>query len=173
MTNEQREFAEKNHHLIYSCAIHYKILIEEYYDTLAIGFCKAVINYKPDKGAFSTLAYTCMYMQYLQELRSGKRARAIPENLVISLDEPINSDLDKSCFISDLLPSDTCVESEVLIKSAIDEFKSSLSEKEIRVLNLLEEGYAQKDIGKELGLSQPQVSRLLLKMRKRFSQLYN
>lgn len=73
MTDEQRQFAEENHGLIYKflSTYHYSLnAVEDYYGLAAIGYCKAVITYDKERDvAFSTYAYACM----LTEIRHDKQ----------------------------------------------------------------------------------------------------
>lgn len=73
MTDEQRQFAEDNHDLIYSFLHKYNLplnAMEDYYGLAAIGFCKAVITFDKEQGnTFSTYAYYCM----LNQVRWDKR----------------------------------------------------------------------------------------------------
>ena len=83
---KQRKIAEENHNLIYSFARSRKLDIEEFYDLLAIGLCKAAYYYNPDKGRFSTIAYIRMQHElsnYFKELNMSKR---IPDEKIVHYD---------------------------------------------------------------------------------------
>ena len=69
LTLDQQRIVSENHNLIYSLANKKSINLDEYYDVLAIGLCKAAIAFDSTKGKFSTLAYTVMLNEYKQELR--------------------------------------------------------------------------------------------------------
>ena len=60
LTDIQKKLIEDNHNLIYRYAALHKIDVNEYYDVLAIGLCKAAIAYNSDKSQFSTFAYQKM-----------------------------------------------------------------------------------------------------------------
>lgn len=68
LNKEQQKLVETNHNLIYSFAKSNNIDVEEFYDVLAIGLCKAALVYDENKGMFSTLAYKCMSNSYNQIL---------------------------------------------------------------------------------------------------------
>ena len=87
---EQQQLAEQNHNLIYSFAKSRKLDLEEYYDVLAIGLCKAALVYDENKATFSTLAYKCMNNEYNKIIRGQTVQRKIPDNLISSLDAVIS-----------------------------------------------------------------------------------
>ena len=66
LTLDQQRIVSENHNLIYSLANKKSINLDEYYDALAIGLCKAAIAFDNTKGKFSTLAYTVMLNEYKQ-----------------------------------------------------------------------------------------------------------
>ena len=82
LNDEQRKIVENNHDLIYGYAHKMGISIDEYYDILAIGLCKAAKAFDESKGRFSTLAYCCMKNEMCRYYE-GKTE--LPHNLAISL----------------------------------------------------------------------------------------
>ncbi len=61
LSKDQQDLVSDNHNLIYSYANKMNLDINEYYDLLAIGLCKAAKMYDPNRGyAFSTYAYFVM-----------------------------------------------------------------------------------------------------------------
>lgn len=94
LTLDQQRIVSENHNLIYSLANKKNINLDEYYDVLAIGLCKAAIAFDNTKGKFSTLAYTVMLNEYKQELRKQQNERAIPQDKLLSFDVPIQTDQD-------------------------------------------------------------------------------
>ena len=69
LTLDQQRIVSENHNLIYSLANKKNINLDEYYDVLAIGLCKAAMIYNENKSKFSTLAFTCMLNEYRHELK--------------------------------------------------------------------------------------------------------
>ena len=57
LTSKQKELVEVNHNLIYKFASIKNVSIEEYYDILAIGLCKAAMAFDENKGKFSTVSF--------------------------------------------------------------------------------------------------------------------
>ena len=73
LTPEQQKLVTDNHNLIYSLANAKNIDLDEYYDVLAIGLCKAAITFDETKSKFSTYVYACMYNSYKCELRNNTK----------------------------------------------------------------------------------------------------
>lgn len=93
MTEEQRQFAEENHNLIYHFLHKYHLDIDEWYDVAAIGFCEAVINYN-SQTRFSTYAYVCMrnrvghtYITSKRQKRGGDIKERYLDELLYEYDE--------------------------------------------------------------------------------------
>lgn len=168
MTEEQREFAEKNHNLIFSCANYYNIPIDEYYDLLAIGFCNAIMGYDSDKMAFSTYAYMCMRRVYLCHIRDSTRFKRIPSDKLVSFEDTLVEDSSKDFCLYDVVESGIDVENEAISGINLKAFNESLSDKEQKVLTLLNEGYSQSKIGIKLGISQASVSRIITSLKNRY-----
>ena len=55
LTSTQQKMVEENHNLIYGMAHKYKINLDEYYDVLAIGLCKAAMTFDETKDSFQLL----------------------------------------------------------------------------------------------------------------------
>lgn len=116
LTLDQQRIVSENHNLIYSLANKKSINLDEYYDVLAIGLCKAAIAFDSTKGKFSTLAYTVMLNEYKQELRKQQNERAIPQDKLLSFDVPIQTDQDSQfASFADIIPDNNVqVEQEAI-----------------------------------------------------------
>ena len=77
LTSNQKNLVEENHNLIYGFAKLHKIDVNEHYDVLAIGLCKAAIAYDADKSKFSTYAYQKMKGEISGETVRAKRRNDI------------------------------------------------------------------------------------------------
>lgn len=92
LNDKQREFAEKNHGLLWKYMNDAR-LNDEWYGLLAEAYCKAVKSYSPDMGVFSIWAYTFMGNAVKTELQRQSRLKVIPKkqicsyNFVLSTDE--------------------------------------------------------------------------------------
>lgn len=151
--------------MIYTFLQKYHLSVDDYYDLAAIGLCKATITFNNTKSAFSTYAYQCMYTSVMMELRKKTQAKTIPEYKILYYQAEIeNNDGDTVSFIN-FIPSKDNVEDNVLSEVMFDEFAKRLKkEKHKLIFELFREGYNQRQIGKIVGCSQPQVSRIKKKL---------
>lgn len=160
LTEEQKKFAEENHNLIYSFLMNKKLNFEEYYDIVAIGFCKAVKAYEPSRGPFSTYAYSCMMNEVKMHWRKTEQRSQKYGVVLISLNEPIIGIEDLT--VKDTLPHPESVESLLKYERYL-EIINSLPPPMDEVVNLSIQGYSQSEIAQKMGYSQSYVSRLLTK----------
>lgn len=163
---------EDNHNLIYTFLQKYHLSIEDYYDLAAIGLCIAGSKFVDGKSKFSTYAYRCMFTTIFAEIRNKKAEKRIPENQIVyyqaELDD--NSSSDTSIFMN-YIPSKENVEEDVLLKIIFNEYTSRLKDRDKQIFLLFNEGYKQDEIGKLVGCSQAQVSRVKKKLRKYLEKL--
>lgn len=120
-----------------------------------IGLLDAVRRYKAEKGAFSTLAVSCIHGRICMFLRKQQRQLKLDCLSLESNDEQLNF-LD----LRDFSPQEN-VESVVLANELLRAAKEKYPELIVPVLD----GLPQREIGKIMGISQTQVSRLIRKMR--------
>lgn len=170
MTDEQRKLVEDNHNLIYGF-LNKKELTDDYYDIVALGLCKAAMNYDESKGKFSTLAFKCMdremgiYYTYL------KRKTFIPENLVFSYNETANEDVSES-IVDAVLPDNNDRIGYSLENIDFNCFMGLLKDKERQIIKCLKRGFNQKEIAEMMNMTQQAVS-LNIKSIKRDWKEYN
>lgn len=156
MTDEQRKLVEDNHNLIYGF-LNKKELTDDYYDIVALGLCKAAMNYDESKGRFSTLAFKCMdreigiYYTYL------KRKTFVPENLVFSYNETANEDVSES-IIDAVIPDNNDRIGYSLENIDFDCFMDLLKDKERQIIKCLKRGFNQKEIAETMNMTQQAVS---------------
>lgn len=162
---KQQHLVEDNHNLIYSFAKSRKLDLEEYYDVLAIGLCKAALIFDENKGMFSTLVYTCMNNEVKRIKRKENEQKTIPKHMVDSLDYIYSSDNDdsenslKDKIIKDIFPApDENVINAIMFNNF---YYQNLDERERLIVDLVFQRKNQTDISKKLSVSQPQVSRLI------------
>ena len=111
LTSTQQKMVEENHNLIYGMAHKYKINLDEYYDVLAIGLCKAAMTFDETKGQFSTFAYVTMLNEYNAVLRHNKTYMVIPEQNLVSMNtQMISDDGNGVVEYGDLFPADVDIE---------------------------------------------------------------
>lgn len=165
MNDEQRKLVEDNHNLIYACLRKYNLSIDEYYDVVAIGLCKAAITFdEKSECAFSTYAYLLMQHEIDMVFRHNTRKRAIPLDQITYYQNVISDsdgkETERLRFISDNVD----IESEVIANDSIKQVRSKLKERDRIVFDLLALDYRQKEIGKIIGCSQPHISRIKRKI---------
>lgn len=170
LTKEQQELVEKNHQLIYGFANQNGIDPEETYDVLAIGLCKAALNYDPARGSsFSTLAYRCMKNELLLTYREKGYKRNIPKNKVVSLNEPVTNDqCADSIELLDFVSSSTKENDDPEMMAIIVDFRSKLSDRERYVFDCLYNQITLKDIAEHLGCSKQNVYSIRNKIQRRW-----
>lgn len=141
-------------------------LDEDLFQIGLIGLVKTINTFDPDKGVkFSTYATPIIRNEILTTLR---KKRIIP---AFSLDEEYRLDNGDSVPRRDMIPSEYSFENLVHSKIALDSNIVGMSEREKKILNLSASGKNQHQIAKEMGLSQPQISRILKKIREILEQI--
>lgn len=151
--------------MIYTFLQKYHLSVEDYYGLAAIGLCKAGSKFDGSKSKFSTYAYRCMFTTVFTEIRDKKAEKRIPEHQIVyyqaELDD--NNCGDTSIFMN-YIPSKENVEENVLSDIIFEEYMSKLKDRDKKIFILFSEGYKQKEIGKIVGCSQAQVSRVRKKL---------
>ena len=159
LTEERRKFVEENHNLIYSFAKKDGIDVEEYYDLLAIGLCKAGCIYDPARATeFSTLAYVCMKNEYKLYWRVQTNKTHVPEGMLSSYDDYLmygDEEVEKSDYI-DFISGiyGEMDDSEAYVK----EFADSLNERERMILYAYMKGYSEKTIAEFLCVTKQRIN---------------
>lgn len=154
LTSTQQKLVEDNHNLIYGVAHKHKISLDEYYDVLAIGLCKAAMQFDESKGQFSTLAYQTMLSEYLSVLRHNKIKSAIPENMVVSMNVKIDNGSENPICLADTIPADDDMEGNIVSKDYVTFLCSKLKKQQDKdIVVLLADGMTQTEIAESLGVS--------------------
>ena len=164
ITETEKKLVEQNHNLIYTFLQKYHLTIEDYYGLAAIGLCKAAMTFKEGVSSFSTYAYKCMFTTVMIEKRKERASKYIPENQVLYYQaEMSNDDGDTQNFMNYISAKEN-VEDECLSKCMFDEYSKRLKDRDKQIFQMFREGYKQKEIGKIVGCSQAQVSRVKKKL---------
>lgn len=164
MTEEQSKFIENNHNLIYRFLNKYHLSIDEHYDLAAIGLCKAGLTYDADKSSFSTYAFRCMYTSVMYELRKKSMDKTIPEHQIVYYQANVENEKGDTLSYINFIPSKENVEDNVLSEVIFDEYEKTLKDRDKQIFVLFRQGYNQSEIGRLVGCSQPQVSRVKKKL---------
>lgn len=153
LTEEQSKIVEENEKLIYGYA-HYKGLdLEEWYGLLAIELCRAVMTHDPTQSKLTTYYYSCCDNLVRQEWRDSlaiKRTHAGMYPLI----EEVNS---VGIGINNDSVNEKMIFNEFLRE--IDDFQDR------KIIKLRWEGYNQEEISEFVGISQPQISRILARIK--------
>lgn len=151
--------------MIYTFLQKYHLTIDDWYGLAAIGLCKAAKTFVPGKSSFSTYAYKCMFTTVYSEKRKERQAKTIPDNVIVyyqkEFDESNGGD---ACTFLNYIPSKENVEENVLSEMIFDEYSEKLKDRDRRIFELFRDGYKQTEIGKVVGCSQAQVSRVRKKL---------
>lgn len=166
LTDIQREYAEEHHQLIYGFLHEYLLSFEEWYGVAALGYCKAVTRYEPERElSFSTFAYRVMLNEVRMEMRKAQayKRRAV----LVSLE----SELCEGFTLEDTLGYEPhFMEDEPM--TAAEEFIGSMDTEQQLIITLLSEGDRQGEIAKKLGVTRGEVSKRVKAMRERFKKEY-
>ena len=162
MNDEQREFATKNHNLIYKFLTLKKLPIfesdiyngEDWYGVAAIGFCKAVHAYRKDSGImFSTFAFHCMNNEVLNTYRKLNAQNKIPSEIIVHGDTPVREDNGEDFSLFDMLSSPDYSEDFVVLKLDFENYLKTLDKKKRAILELVSLGYNLQEVGNIVGVS--------------------
>ena len=164
LTPEQRKLAEKHHNFIFYFMKRKGLDQEEFYDILAIALCKAVRTYDPSEYAFATYCYRCFENALRMYIRDNKRrVQSAPFSAFEIHDD--SGDIDN--VIEETVSCEKAIQTfdELETYMAMEGFVSRIPEKLRQVLDLHIKEYTQQQIAEILGISQPQVSMSLAKIR--------
>lgn len=167
MTEQQQKIVEDNHNLIYSFLQKYHLPIEDWYGWAAIGLCKAAMTFKDDVSSFSTYAYRCMFNAVMMEKRKETQAGTIPEHLIFYYQAEFDAENDgDSISFLETIPSKDDVEWDAISNVIFEEFNITLKPRDRVIFQMFQNGYKQREIGRAVGCSQAQVSRIKKKFEK-------
>lgn len=160
LTIEQQQLATDNHRLIYQYAKENALDLEDYYDILAIGLCRAAALYDATLGyKFSTFAWKCMMTEHYHHKKYQARKSRIPASKVVSYDVPfsIDDDSNEATFL-DILSEKYKPQHIDVTNIEVRQFRNSLTGRQQVVLDLLMAGYRQSAIASVLGCARQRVS---------------
>lgn len=169
LTPKQQALIINNYQLIYKFAGLHKLDITKdvVYDALIDGLCNAAKCYKPELGAFSTLAFTIMdnSIKYYYRHSHAKKRKGIK----LSLDSFYSDEnADEENFYNYIpdnndLPDDLCC-----LKSLIKDF----DKRQRYIIICLYNGMTYRQIANVLNISYPRVGQIVASIRKKLSVYY-
>ena len=174
LTETQQNLVVSNHNLIYEFSKKKHLPIEEYYDILAIGLCKASQSYDSTKGGFSTIAFRCMDAEVKDYYRYVYAEKRIPDDMILSYDAPTGGE-DSDCKSSflDGFTDNCCVHDAVVGDIMCENLMNLLSNKEQVVAKLLTDGVNQSDIAKQINCTRQTVKYYIIQIRKKWNSYLN
>ena len=168
MTKEQKELCEKNHNLIYLLIHRYNLDMDDYYDLLAIGLCKASITYDETKGfTFSSYATNVMYNEVKNLYKKLNCKKVIPMNKILHYDcMTTTSDEDDDEYSMDICDNKINIEDEVISCIYLEEVISHFSPIERKIFDIYinDDTITQKEIAMRLGCSRQLVSKIKIQI---------
>lgn len=149
--------------MIYYFCYKHKLNIDTYYGVFAISLCKAAMHYDVKRGTkFSTLAISIMYNDlkctYRENTKKGKDGVKLT-----SLDSLVMNCHNEDFTLNDVLGTELDAQDEIIFT----DFKSIWNDTEKHIARLLYQGYTQEEIGKIISYSQPQISRIIKRMKEK------
>ena len=170
LTLEQKIFVENNHNLIYGFAKKKNLSLDDFYDILAIGLCKAGLTYKESVGCkFPTYAYKVMQNEVYVYWSKTLAKKVIPDDLILSGNRVVNTDSDDADELFDLIDSKYDLANEVLSNAQCDFLLNMLEDKERMIVMYVSSGMKHRQIAEVLNCSQQNVSRIVKKVKNKWS----
>ena len=164
LTNEQKELVAENHNLIYGYAYKNGVLLDDYYDVLAIGLCKAAKHYDSSKGKFSTFAFKCMNNEMNMMFNNLYKKSIIPDAMVSSYGSlPYGDD-----FTETIQDSKSC--NDIEYNTMVNEILSLLTKKESVIFKYLLNDLTHNEIANILKCNRQNITYSINKIRKKVSK---
>lgn len=156
LTYEQQQLVTDNHNLIYSYAHNRNVSLDDYYDLLAIGLCKAAKSFDKEKGKFTTYAYRCMQNELNMYWRSLNSKSSIPQDSILHYHAQQNNQITDDKDFSELFYDCDSYES-IDYAIMLSEFTNSLEYKEREIVDMLIRGMNHSEIAEELSCSRQNI----------------
>lgn len=166
---EKAELAEQNMPLVWYVVDQYvgvSVERDELYSAALFGMAQALSAYDETRGIkFSTFAIVCMNRVILGVLRAYRKRRLdiSYEGCILSPDK--GEEVWNERFVA-VTSTGNEGPNDVAAKIVVTDFVKHLPDREKEILILRMRGLRQREIAKSVGMSQPQIGRLLNKMRK-------
>jgi len=170
LTAEQKKLVEDNYRLIYKYAGVHRLDITDgnIYDALVDGLCTTAINYNPEYGAFSTLAFINMRNVLGRNYRDSNAQKRTCDVLSLDYTYSDNDTDDEGLYDcmsnNDILPDDLCC-----IRNLIKEL---FDNRQQQIIICLYKGITYREIADKFDISYPRVGQIVSSIRKKLSVYY-
>ena len=151
LTNSQKLFAEEHHDLIGSFLKSRHLSYDEYYDTVIFGYLNAVKKYTDreelQQYSFKNIAYrsmSCSLGNHFRGLNTQKNKAT-----VLSL----NAESANGLTLEEMVASSACTEQEVIFMAERNSLLGCFDDEDRRILSLMMDGFCEKEIAKNIGIS--------------------
>lgn len=154
LTPYEREFAEKNHNVIYAYLHDRKLNVEEYYEVVLLDYIRAVRRYNREKRlqkySFCTMAWKCMDTACGNYWRKKRRKH---DHEIMSLDAGYQENVESLHDAFEDKSWDN-VWDEIETLDCIKGIVMRLTDTQIRQLELLYVGYNCREVAEILGVNE-------------------
>ena len=157
LTDEERDFAEQHHDIVYKFLRARRLPADEYYDVVIFGYLEAVqrnfrVAVDPERRNFSALANICMKTAVCREIRFRSKDMRKANYAAVSMDCPLSDD--KSLSLHDILPDEMSnVMAETENRDLISRALSVATAREYEVLAYLCSGFSMAEISQITGIN--------------------
>lgn len=179
LNSKQQRLVEENHNLIYGFAQKKKLEVDEVYDILALGLCRAALTYDEEKSSFSTWAFMCMSSDlnaYFNRQKMHKRK--LPEGVTkVYLDQPIkNADnpvQSNEATIGEFTVAPSVLMTEVCEGKIIaEQLLNLLEESEQEIVKHKLNGLSDQEVGNIMGCGSANINYHIQKIRRKWNRFY-
>lgn len=157
-------------------ALNHGVVTDDLVQSGCEALCLAVDRFDPDRGlAFATFAvpyingYILKHKIFDTAIKPSRHYGKFVYKRIESFEKVIaDSDRGEAITLGESLPSDHNVEADAVETVFAGEFISTLKQREREALELTAAGYNQVETARVIGTSQPQVGRILRKIRAKY-----
>ena len=171
LTKRQQELAEVNHNLLYKFASQRNLPLDDYYDILAIGLCRAAKIYDENRGAFSSVAYRWMENEMKQYWRHAQAKSSIPEGVISSCDVQ-KSEMDgedKRSLLDGMADDGRDIDELVTGAVMAEAMLNLLTDRERRVAGCLLNSMTYREIASQMKCTKQNVQRSIHQIRRKWA----
>lgn len=170
LTLEQQKLVEDNHNLIYWFMNRRGLYTDEYYDLMAIAFCKAAQDFNESEGtAFTTYAVKCMEHALSSYWVTISRKKIVPPEMIFSMNKTANGKYGEKTLDA-LMHDENAVTVIDLTRVDVERFVSGLKPKYRTATLYLMGGYGTSDVARFMGCTVSRVNQIRDMVRKEWDR---